>query len=274
MTYGTDGRRLPSLILYLYYFLTMTTFLRRQSVHDGIVALVVGSVLLFAATQLVTLQTHAEQGSVSIQGAAAQLEASAKKVLAVERDIELARATVEAAAMHFKEAERLMVDGRARLAVNDFDGAFRLFQDAHFRATTAAALLRENGFIGSNTGNNGSGGGAVDLDTALHMTAETNRAVYRIGDPIEIVVRATNLSDVAMTLSFPSSCQVFYFIDDRRIAPDACTMALTKVKLAPKATKLWLYTYAASGELAPGEHRVRAQVVGYGTIDMTITVVR
>jgi hypothetical protein len=112
--------------------------------------------------------------------------------------------------------------------------------------------------------------------TVVRVAAHTDKPVYAPGEPIRITVTATNPLDRAVTLTFNSTLQADYGIDnawqwsDHRGFGDA----ITHVTIKPHET--WTFPpfthLPADYYVTPGRHIVRGIVTGYGEAHVPVGV--
>ncbi len=100
--------------------------------------------------------------------------------------------------------------------------------------------------------------------SGLTIRSQTNKSEYREGEEVVIEVEAQGEG----VLNFNTGCQVTYKIGNFDLERErACTMALTQATLPAS----WMMIHdLEKNPLPPGEHQVKAGVIGYGEKDGTI----
>lgn len=100
---------------------------------------------------------------------------------------------------------------------------------------------------------------------ALQLTMDMNKRVYYPGERMEITVTAHNPGPVDLTLSFGSSCQMYYRIDTFE-APEICLTIVTSATVPAHGSHTWRMEHSWSAyNPGPGVHTLTAGLLGYGS---------
>ena len=94
-----------------------------------------------------------------------------------------------------------------------------------------------------------------------------DKEIYLEGESIEIVIHVINWSEQELTLEFPTSHQVDYFIDDSYQWSEGrgFTEAETTVTILPGEMHNWKFTHTPEDyAVPPGEHTIAVKLVGTG----------
>lgn len=105
------------------------------------------------------------------------------------------------------------------------------------------------------------------LKQQYRMDIKLDKAVYTTEDNIEIEVSVLNWSDQDITIKFPSSLQVDYFIDTEYTYSKThdFTQAETEVTITARDVKKWTFTHTPGDYAIPvGAHKIAASLVGTG----------
>ena len=109
---------------------------------------------------------------------------------------------------------------------------------------------------------------------ALRMTVSTDKIFYAAGEPVHVVLHLTNPGAASVELSFSSSCQAAFTVQDFQGNPvfdssrgAACSAAMTNLTLAPGGSQDFAFTWdqtTSSGPPVPaGEwYRVHGSLWG------------
>ena len=99
---------------------------------------------------------------------------------------------------------------------------------------------------------------------ALELTASMDKTTYYPGEPMEISVTAHNPEPVDVTLTFPSSCQMYYQIGSYR-TPQFCLMVITHATVPAFGSRTWHMQHSWSQfNPGPGMHSLTAGLERYG----------
>lgn len=117
---------------------------------------------------------------------------------------------------------------------------------------------------------------ATELFAQIRFSASTDSSAYHYGDRIHVMINAVNLGNVPDMLTFNSSLQVNYFIDNFSLLSILGGIPVVNEPIVPPHDSISWYPFSYPvniNTLSPGRHAVVAQVIGYWTSDtMWVTV--
>lgn len=104
---------------------------------------------------------------------------------------------------------------------------------------------------------------------ALQFSISTDKAQYYPGEPMIIMVKATNSGPVDVTLHFPTSLQAYYWIDVYT-PPGPALQILTEATVPAHGSYTWNFRYSwTNNNLAFGRHIAYGRIEGYGSAGST-----
>lgn len=116
-------------------------------------------------------------------------------------------------------------------------------------------------------------GGSTNTD-GISVSVSTNKYSYAQGEAITFYINARNNTAYEKILNFNSGCQTSYSIGPYNSANNqACTLALTSVRIPAYGTQTWTVThYPSTYNLPSGTYTLTGRVIGYGEATATVTV--
>lgn len=104
----------------------------------------------------------------------------------------------------------------------------------------------------------------VDPLANVTISVATDQTSYLVGEPIEIRITAHNAGTSPVTLSFPSSLQAFYEMDDVYTPPLLGLAILTDAVVPAMGSHDWSYWHRWDDyDLSIGQHSVTGSIVNY-----------
>lgn len=103
----------------------------------------------------------------------------------------------------------------------------------------------------------------------LQLSIFTDKPEYATGEPIRMTIRIANTGTTPQKISFPTLCQVAYWIDGQRFAPQVCGQALSLVTIPAQQNNDWNLIHTLP-PLDPGFHVIKGEIIDRGSAIQTI----
>lgn len=110
----------------------------------------------------------------------------------------------------------------------------------------------------------------------LEISVTPEKTEYKKGEDIKFKIRAENTSDDDAVVSFTSSCETMYVIDNiyNSLSNHACAQIMTSRTIEAGKSYSWLVTHdPAEFAIATGTHTIAASVINYGSATTSVKVI-